>query len=92
MDTDLRSRDLQLTRYLRLTEMIEDEARTLLADERANIPPGAELWFATADTVMSGELKIVAFWRDGDVSGNVHRMTSGEVKHYTDPVQPAVPL
>lgn len=68
------------TRYVRLTEMIEDEARALLDDERANLPPGAEFWFASAD-MAAGELKIVAFWHTGDVRGHVHRTKSGEVLH-----------
>ena len=69
------------TRYVRLTEMIEDEARALLGDERANLPTGAEFWFASAD-MAGGELKIVAFWRAGDVRGHVHRTKSGKVLHH----------
>lgn len=89
--TDLRSR------YVRLTEMIEDEANALLEEERANLPAGAEFWFATADMV-GGELKIVAFWRVGDASGNVSRTAGGEVSHRADragstlPAPPAVLL
>lgn len=81
------------TRYVRLTEMLEDEARALLDDERANLPPGAEFWFAGAD-MAAGELKIVAFWRvSDDMRGHVHRTKSGEVLHRlsADSAPPVVP-
>lgn len=68
------------TRYARLAELLENEARALIEDERANLPEGATFWFAQSDTTF-GMLRIIAYWKTDESSGHVERKQNGDVWH-----------